>query len=201
MKRALLTFGLFFLLQQADAQEDYMQKNDSVVVVQMKNVNVDKERNWSNDTVRYRYNQLKYYVTTILPYLDAAAKMLAELEAKEHTPGISKKELRSFVNIKETEIHERFDNEISKLNETQGVLLIKLVARQSGMNIYDKLQEYKSGFYALRWQTWAKLHGFNLNRQYSPDDEPMLEHIMEQLGYPLPPTYTRTINPDILQVY
>ena len=28
-----------------------------------------------NDTDRYRYNQMKFYVTTILPYLDAATKV------------------------------------------------------------------------------------------------------------------------------
>ena len=42
-------------------------------------VTVDAKRNWANDTVQYKYNQMKYYVTTILPYLNAATAMMEEL--------------------------------------------------------------------------------------------------------------------------
>ena len=81
-----------------------------------------------------------------------------------------------------------------KLNETQGMLLVKLIGRQTGVNIYSMLQEFKNPLTAVRWQTWARLNGFNLNKRYNPDDEPQLERIMEHLGYPLPPFYEeRTI--------
>lgn len=162
---------------------------DTNVRYRLPNVNVNTTRNWSNDTVRYRYNQMKYYVTTILPYLDAASLMMNELNRKEQDPAITKRERKDFINQKEDEIRTRFENEISKLNETQGVLLIKLIARQSGENIYSKMEEYKNPLYALKWQAWARLHGFNLNRHYDPNDEPILEHIMQSLGYPLPDVY------------
>lgn len=191
MKRLPLLVGaLLITINTLLAQENnFATKGDSTIVVQLRPVDVNTGRNWSNDTIRYRYNQMKYYVTTILPYLNAATAMMNELNTKEQQPGISKRELKAFVNVKEEEIHKRFDEEVSKLNETQGVLLIKLVARQTGANIYSKLEEYKTTFYAIKWQTWARFHGFNLNRRYDPDDEPMLEHIMQGLGYPLPACY------------
>ncbi len=164
-------------------------QEDTMLMVKLPNVNVKSEREWSNDTARYRYNQMKYYVTTILPYLNAATAMMNELNEKERDPSISKKERKAFVNAKEDEIKLKFEKEIVKLNETQGVLLVKLIARQSGQNIYSKMEEYKNTFYALKWQAWAKFHGFNLNRRYDPYDEPMLEYIMQSLGYPLPPVY------------
>lgn len=166
-----------------------MSQPDTVLMIKLPPVAVNASRNWSNDTIRYQYNQMRHYVQMILPYLDAASAMMSELDRKEKDPGISKKERKAFVNVKEQEIHDRFNKEISQLNETQGVLLIKLIARQSATNIYSKLEEYKSPFYAFKWQAWARFHGFNLNRRYDPDDEPMLEHIMVSLGYPLPPAY------------
>lgn len=185
MAKAKLVFiVLLFVSSAALAQNE-----DTLIVYKLPQVNVNSTRNWSNDTVRYRYNQMKYYVTTILPYLDAADKVMAELDKQEHDPSVSKRQRKDYLDEQEEIIHQRFDAEISKLNETQGVLLIKLIARQSATNIYGKLSEYKSTLYALRWQAWAKLHGFNLNRRYDPDGEPMLEHIMVSLGYPLPAAY------------
>lgn len=160
-----------------------------MLLVNLPNVNINTQRNWSNDTIRYQYNQMKYYVTTILPYLNAASSIMEELNQKEQNPNISKRERKAFVNTKEDEIRRRFENEISALNETQGVLLVKLIARQSGANIYSKMETYKNALYAMRWQAWARFHGFNLNKKYDPFEEPMLEHIMQSLGYPLPAKY------------
>jgi hypothetical protein len=162
---------------------------DTNVAYLLPNVNVNTTRNWENDTIRYRYNQMKYYVTTILPYLNAAITAMNELNAKEQDNTLTKRQRKDFVNHKEDEITARYKKELSALNETQGVLLIKLIARQSGQNIYSKMEEYKNPFYAFKWQMWAQLHGFNLNKRYDPNDEPMLEHIMQSIGYPLPEVY------------
>lgn len=179
-------FTLLFVLLCGSAMA---QNADTVLSFSLPRVTVDAKRNWDNDTVRYKYNQMRYYVTTILPYLDAATAMMNELNRKEHDPNISRRERKDFVNRKEEEIRQRFENEISKLNETQGVLLVKLIARQSGENIYGKMEEYKNTFYAMKWQAWARFHGFNLNKRYDPYEEPMLEHIMQSLGYELPAKY------------
>ncbi|MFN4247454.1 MAG: DUF4294 domain-containing protein [Flavipsychrobacter sp.] len=179
-------FTLLFVLLCGSAMA---QNADTVLSFSLPRVTVDAKRNWDNDTVRYKYNQMRYYVTTILPYLDAATAMMNELNRKEHDPNISRRERKDFVNRKEEEIRQRFENEISKLNETQGVLLVKLIARQSGENIYGKMEEYKNTFYAMKWQAWARFHGFNLNKKYDPYEEPMLEHIMQSLGYELPAKY------------
>ncbi|MCD6064311.1 MAG: hypothetical protein K0R82_2222 [Flavipsychrobacter sp.] len=162
---------------------------DTMLMVNLPSVQVNAERNWDNDTVRYRYNQTKYYITSILPYLNAATQLFSELDAKVNDPNIGKKERKAFVAAKEDELRDKFEGEVKHLNETQGVLLVKLIGRQTGVNIYSMLDEFKNPFTAVKWQAWAKFNGFNLNKRYNPDDEPMLEHIMESLGYPLPAVY------------
>jgi hypothetical protein len=175
-------------------------EQDTLLMVTLPLHKVTGERKWENDTVRYRYNQTKYYITTILPYLNEATKMFAELDAKINEPGITKKDRKSFVNTKEDELQERFEADIKKLNTTQGVLLVKLIGRQTGVNIYSMLNEFKNPFTAVRWQTWARINGFNLNKRYDPNDEPMLEHIMESLGYPLPALYGAYENTTVLKM-
>ncbi|HEY9178986.1 MAG TPA: DUF4294 domain-containing protein [Flavipsychrobacter sp.] len=161
---------------------------DTVLHVTMDTVQVKARREWANDTLRYRYNQMKYYVTTVMPYVQEAVALQHELEAKV-SEGMERKEQKAFVRQREDELRKRFDAEVKDLNETQGVLMVKLIARQTGVNIYDILKEYKNGFEAIKWRAWGKLNGFNLARRYNPDDEAMLENIMEELGYPLPDFY------------
>lgn len=144
---------------------------------------------FKNDTDRYHYNQTKYYVTTILPYLNAATKLFVEMNKKVNEPGISKRERKEYVHAREEEVRTEFEERIKKLNVTQGALLVKLLARQSEVNIYEMLQEFKNPLTAVKWQTWARFNGLNLDKKYDPEEEPMLEHIMDDLGYPLPIGY------------
>lgn len=157
-------------------------------MVKLPNQEVSSTRHWANDTVRYRYNQMRYYVTTVLPYVVAASQLFLEIDQKKNS-GISKKEFKHYVAGKEDEMRLHFEKQLKELNETQGVLLIKLIARQTSLNLYDMLSDVKGGFNAARYQVWARLHGFNLSKRYDPADNPDLERIMNSLGYPLPESY------------
>lgn len=157
--------------------------------VTMKPVKVKGKRVWENDTVRYNFNQTKYYVTTILPYLNEAVAMHKEMQYKIANEGMTKKQKRRFLKEKEEALRTKFDAEIKTLNETQGVLLIKLIGRQTGENLYQMLLDYKSTFTATKWLAWARIHGFSLNKQYNPNEEVLLEKVMESLDYPLPEFY------------
>ena len=160
---------------------------DTNYCVHLKEVKVTAR--WRNDTDRYRYNQMRYYVTTILPYLNAATKLFGEINKETEDENISRKEHRKFINTKEDEMRTEFEDKVRGLNTTQAVLLVKLIARQTDVNIYEMLQEFKNPFTAIKWQAWARLNGMNLNRKYDPVEEPDLENIMDELGYPLPGNY------------
>jgi hypothetical protein len=132
---------------------------------------------------------MKFYVTTILPYLDAATKVFKEINAKVNEEGVSRKERKQFVHSREEDMRSSFEDKVKQLNVTQGTLLVKLIARQTEVNLYDILQEFKNPLTAVKWQAWARLNGMNLDRKYQPEEEKDLENIMEELGYPLPVGY------------
>jgi hypothetical protein len=167
---------------------------DTIYHVTLRNQDVNSTRKWANDTVRYHYNQLRYYVTTVLPYVEEATALFNELHTRLSDPSLVGKARREYIRQKEDIVRTRFEDKIRSLNETQGVLLIKLAARQTGFNIYEQLSDFKGSIAAMKWQLWARVHGFNLNRRYHPEEEPTLEHIMRHLGYPLPAFYA-TANP------
>jgi len=148
---------------------------------------------FANDTDRYRYNQMKYYVTTILPYMNAATDLFRDIDAKVHEPELSRKDKRRYINEREDEMRHNFEEKVKQLNVTQGTLLVKLIARQTELNLYKILQEFKNPLVAVKWQAWARVNGFNLDRKYDPEKEKTLELIMEDLGYPLPAGYRQAL--------
>lgn len=176
----LLCFAAGKQAQAQDVDTIYMANIPEVVITE----------HWANDTARYRYNQMAYYVKSVMPYVQAASKLFNEINEKMNEPGLSRSEKRKFVNSKEDALREQFEKKVKKLNDTQGALLMKLIARQTGANIYQILNEFKNPVTAVKWQAWAKMNGINLNKKYDPAGEPMLEHVMERLGYPLPSGYT-----------
>ncbi|MBS1776309.1 MAG: DUF4294 domain-containing protein [Bacteroidetes bacterium] len=180
-----LTFLSFFLFcLTASAQKD------TILNVRLKEIQVTDHHVWTNDTVRYHFNQTKYYVQTILPYLNAATTSFNTINSKLNAENLSRRERKTFVHGEEDMLRTQFEDKVKALNETQGVLLIKLIARQTGLNIYSILSEFKNPLTAIKWQAWARFHGFNLNKIYDPADEPLLESVMFSLGYDLPDFYT-----------
>jgi hypothetical protein len=160
---------------------------DTIYTANLPEVEVNER--WKNDTARYRYNQLRYYVKSVMPYVNAATKLFKEIDTKLAEPGLSRGEKKKFINAREDAMRLQFEDKVKSLNTTQGALLMKLVARQTGVNIYHILSEFKNPMTAVKWQAWARMNGANINRKYHPDEEPMLEQIMEELGYPLPSDY------------
>ena len=189
MKRILLAL-LFLLPFIASAQDTSKYMNDSAFMLPEAKVTAQ----WLNDTDRYRYNQMKFYVTTILPYLDASTQLFKDVNVKVNEQGVSRKERRKYVNSREDEMRTKFEDKIKQLNVTQGTLLVKLICRQTELNLYKILQEFKNPLTAVKWQTWARLNGLNLDRRYNPKEEKDLENIMEELGNPLPSSYNMYTN-------
>lgn len=189
MKYLIITLTIIssFLLGFTSHAQD---SPDTALHVTMEPVKISAEREWANDTARYRYNQTKYYITTILPYLNEVVAQHEEMQRRIlQEDEWSKKKKKKYLKAKEDELRQKFESEIKGLNETQGVLLVKLISRQTGENLYHLLLDYKSRLTATKWLGWAAFNGFNLNKQYNPEDEAMIESIMENLDYPLPSFY------------
>src|ERR1035437_5640729 len=192
MQRNIFLLFIIFSAFGCTAQTQQGNTNDTTYTVRLKEVDVVAR--WKNDTDRYHYNQMRFYVTTVLPYVNAATKLFKEINAEVEDPDISRKESRQFIKSREEELRTQFEDKVKELNVTQGVLLVKLIARQTDMNIYKMLLEFKNPFVAIKWQAWARINGMNLDKKYHPEEEHDLELIMEDLGYPLPVSYTNSNN-------
>lgn len=160
------------LSKNQDEPEYMVQLNEAIIV---------ESRVFKNDTARYQFNQMKHYVTMIMPYVQAAVSMFNDIDI--HTRTLSKKARRQYIKSKEKEIKLNFEDKLSSLNITQGRLLVKIINRQLNMNCYEIVRELKNPVSAAYYQSWAKLNGINLNEAYNPDENRDLERILKSLGY------------------
>lgn len=71
----------------------------------------------------------------------------------------------------EDELRLEFEDDIRMLTFKQGIILIKLVDRETGNSSYALIQELRGKFNAFFWQTFARLFGFNLKEEYDPTGE------------------------------
>jgi hypothetical protein len=114
-----------------------------------------------------RNERLVYNVKKAYPYAKLAGIKFKEYESILLNAGNdeTRKQL-----MKEAEDHLKleFEDDIRALTFKQGLILIKLVDRETGNSSYAVIQELRGKFAAFFWQTFARLFGYNLKIEYDP---------------------------------
>ncbi|GAA4448935.1 DUF4294 domain-containing protein [Rurimicrobium arvi] len=123
------------------------------------------------------YARLKYNVYKVYPYANTAAYLLKDVHEK--LAAIPSKEGRKkYLKGLEKELNKRFKGELQEFTISQGIVLVKLINRQTGRNCFDIISEVKGGFNAVVWQGVALVFGNNLRREYEPEGR---DHDIEQI--------------------
>jgi hypothetical protein len=190
----LLVVGLYFSLstQAQDAEKKkyqmYINGGDTFYLYTLKTVWCVDKKQFATDLDRYKYNQLKYNIKIVFPYVKEAGRIVNEVNAV--LPTLTNKERRKFIKQKEEELRQRFEEPLKNLYDTQGKLLILLINRETGNSVYKVLKELKNPVKAAMYETTAIVNGMNLNEKWDAKKYKYEEEIMEDYemmyGYPTP---------------
>ena len=92
------------------------------------------------------------------------------------------KERRNIMKQAEKEINENYGDDLKKLTFTQGLILIKLIDRETGSTSYSLVQDLRGKFSAFFYQAFARIWGYNLKVKYDPDgDDKQIEAIVRMI--------------------
>ncbi len=149
--------------------------------IRLNEVVIVNHHRFGNDTLRYRYNQMKHYVKMILPYVDKAVKMFHEIEVE--TADMNRRQKRRFVKGRQHEIKVNFEDKLRELNRTQGNYLVKAINRNLGTTVYDILKGYQKPLKALYYRSVGGYYGMDLDEKYDPAKNKNFELIMKRFGY------------------
>lgn len=132
---------------------------------------------------RVRYNRLMRNVMRVYPYA-----RLAGMKLRQYNDLLlnvtSEREKRQIMRRVEDELEAQFGNELKKLTFTQGVILLKLLDRETGHTGYELLSDLRGTFRAFFWQGIGRLFGYNLRIKYDPNGRDKdIEDIVLRIKY------------------
>ena len=130
---------------------------------------------------REAYSRLRYNVYLVYPYAVAATFILKDVDSILGSLN-SRVAKQQFKRRKEDELNKRFKDELQNLSITQGQILVKLIARQTGRPCYVIVKELKGGFNATIFQAMALLFDNNLKNKYEPEGEDAaIEQLVQEI--------------------
>lgn len=125
-----------------------------------------------------RYTSLERKVLKVWPYASYAGTIMNSLE--ETLSNVTcDKERNQIIEDYEQRLKSQFEDDLRKMTFSEGVILIKLIDRQTDNSSYVLIQQLKGRINAFMWQGVARIFGHNLKSEYQPlDDDAPIEHII-----------------------
>ncbi len=154
--------------------------NDSFPTCTLQEVVVVSKRVFKDQADQYRYNRLRDNIVTVYPYAKEAGTIFSEIN-DQLAQMDKKKERKKFVKQKEKELDMLYENSLKNLTVTQGDLLVKLIARETGLTVYELISEFKNPFSAFYWNKLSAFYGYSLKQQYDPQEQRDIEMIVRSI--------------------
>ena len=118
-----------------------------------------------------KYYRLVHNFAKTYPYALQARDVVAEADRTIMDEQLKRLKKERYINQIQKSIFENYESVIRKMTVSQGLLLIQLIGRETGLTPYEIIKDYKSGLTASFWQGVAKVFGGNLKRPYDPEQE------------------------------
>ncbi len=144
--------------------------NDTIPIVELEEVRIYKSSDFDYLSYKRRDKRLVRNVKKAYPYSRIAAIKLKQLD-EELLKLQSEAEQKEYIKQAEKEIMNEFEKDLRKLTITQGIILVKLIDRETGQTSYEVIKDLKGGFSAFLWQGIARIFGNNLKAKYNPEGE------------------------------
>jgi hypothetical protein len=142
---------------------------------------VSSEMIFPNKRKKEQWDRLKYNVRVVLPLARTASSKLNEYEMTlRNLP--DERSRKKYLEKAEEELKRDFEKKIRGLSFNQGMILIKLIDRETGNTSYNLVKQLRGNFSAFMWQGVARLFGSNLKSEYdSQGEDKLIELAVNQI--------------------
>jgi hypothetical protein len=148
-------------------QKKVLRVRDSIPTVDLKQVEVYSHRNFFFFWERWRLRRLIYNVKKVYPYAKTAGVLLKEYNVRLEQAK-SEAERRKIMKEAEKQLKAKYGKQLEDLNFSQGIILIKLVDRETSQTSYALVKDLRGNFVAFFYQGLARIWGYNLKVKYDP---------------------------------
>lgn len=116
-----------------------------------------------------QYYQLVWRFARVYPYAQASGGLKKQVDSTlnaRHYKGLRK---QIYMDAIQDQLFKDFEGALRSMTISQGALLLKLIARETGLSSYDIIHDYKNSVAAGFWQAIAKLFDNDLKSKYDPE--------------------------------
>ena len=120
------------------------------------------EKNWRD------YYKLVWRFARVYPYAVASGGLKKQVDSTlnaNHYKGLRK---QMYMDAVQKQLFNDFEGALRNMTISQGALLLKLIARETGLSSYEIIHDYKNRVAAGFWQAIAKLFDNDLKSKYDP---------------------------------
>lgn len=121
-------------------------------------------------------------VRLMLPYAREGKRRLDNLEVE--IANLPKKQRKAAIKAAEKKLLADYKGELSKYTFSQGLVLIKLIDRETSRTAYNIVGELRGTFRAGLYQALARIFGFNLKTKFDPEHDKkddLIERIVKSI--------------------
>lgn len=141
-------------------------EGDTIPYYRLKEVKVVESGSLLTEKEIRKNQKLIRNVKKMLPYAKIGKQRLDELELR--VAGMSKRDRKEAIKQAEKDLLADFSDELKACTISQGMVLLKLIDRETGRTSYVLVDELRGKIRAGFYQTFARLFGYNLKAQYDP---------------------------------
>ena len=180
LKHILLQGLVIFFISQLSAQNTekdnsgvtrgVIEGNDTIPMIELPEIRIYERSNYEYLYLKRKYRRMIRNVKKAYPYAKIAGVRLKELD-NQLVAMDNEKEKKAYIQQAEKEIMGQFEKEVKRLTVTQGIILVKLIDRETGRTSYEVIKDLRGGITAFFWQGIARIFGNNLKAEYDPDDK------------------------------
>ena len=145
--------------------------NDTLLIVYLPEVDIDLMNRYYQITETRQGRRLVNNVRKVYPYAKIAGDKMQQYDTILANV-TSNSERRRLMRQAEDELSDRYTEELKHLTFSQGLILIRLIDRETGNTSYQVVKELRGRVRAFFYQGFARLWGYNLKSEYDPHNNP-----------------------------
>jgi Domain of unknown function (DUF4294) len=171
----------------------YQKNGETEVTATHAQINV--KSSYKHRRQKQAYSKLQKKVIKVYPYAKAAGDVMKQYEAM-CAQLTDEKQKKYLLDQAEKQMKAQFEKDLRSMTVSEGVILIKLIDRQTGESSFELVRELKGKMSAYMWQGVAKLFGHNLKASYEAAGEDVwIENTIELIENGSIPVVLRDITP------
>lgn len=143
--------------------------SDTIPVIALQPFRVVDYLPYKNKKQDKKFRHILYHVRKVYPYAKLAGKLMEAYNDTLLT--LSPKARKEFLKKAEKQLIAEFRDDIENMTYTQGIILLKLIDRETGSTSYELIKELRGSFQAFFWQQISRLFDIDLKEGYNPEQD------------------------------